>query len=295
MTPEDVLADLRDRRSRLPLLAARRGDPLDLAAALLPGIDEADIAGAARGVAADPARVALLADVHGAQGLERVRRLAFVAALAHTARFLDDPTPWRDLVDDAHHDLLGRPHAWRDLSPAALSMELVLELPDSSPARQLLHLAARAALDAPPREALDRTLRIVTRARLAARVQRWKAWLEARAASIAPPLRDALDALVTGAVPMAAADGPPDALARVVVGEALGGEVTLAVGPTGLLLEWDGDSPPPDDARLGDRSLEPSPLSLAARAWSLDLPPSEALVVELAGPGGRARIAWGQA
>ena len=295
MTPEDVLADLRDRRSRLPLLAARRGDPLDLAAALLPGAEEGDVAGAARGVAADPARVGLLADVHGAQGLERVRRLAFVAALAHTARFLDDPTPWRDLVDDVHHDLLGRPHAWRDLSPAALSMELVLELPDSSPARQLLHLAARAALDAPPREALDRTARIVGRARLAARVQRWKAWLETRAASIAPPLRDALDALVSGAVPMAAGDGPPDALARVVLGEALGGEITLAVCPAGLLIEWDGDGVAPDEARLGDRGLDPSPRSLAVRAWSLDVPPTEALVVVLSGASGRARVAWGQA
>lgn len=293
MTPEDVLTDLRERRLRLPALAQGRGDPLDLAATLLPEVDPDVAAAAARGVALDPVRVELLATLQGVQGLERVRRLAFLAALAHTAQHLADPTPWRDLVDQAHHDLLGRPHAWRDLSPAALSMELVLELPDTSTARHLLHLAARAALDAPPQEALDRTERIVLRARRAARVQRWKTWLEQRVASVAPPLRDALEAIAAGTVPMAASEGPPDALARVVVGVAFGGEVSVAVAPSGVVLEWDGEGTGPEVALVEGRALAASTESLAPRAWAFDVPPTEGLQLSLVAGARSEQLTWG--
>lgn len=293
MTPEDVLADLNERVSRLARLATGQGDPLDLVAALLPTVPEASAASAARGVATQAARVVELADVHGADGLERARRLGFVAALAATARHLDRPGAWLDLVDDAHHDVLGRPHAWRDLSTTALSLELVLELPEASPARALLHLVARAALDAAPPEALARADHLLRRARTRARVARWKTWLDGHAPSVAPGLAPALDAVASASLPMAASDGPPDALARVVLGAAYGGEVTLAVSPGGAVLEWDGDGEAPEAALVDGRALEPSEASLACCAWALDVPPEGPLRVELRGSTGKTHLDWG--
>lgn len=288
---DDLLADLEARRPGLGALAEGSGQPLDFAAALLPDADEAVVTSAARHLAAtlDPTALATPATADVA---DRAATMAVVLAMAKHARLLDDPQPWRDAVEDTLHDVLARPHAWRDLSAWAVAMTEVADLSERRKAGQLLHLVARAALDATTDTERARARDLLVAMRRKARLARWTAWTRRLGEQLSAPISEALDLVADGDLAMAASDGSPDVLARVVLGEALDGEVTLAVAPSGVVLEWDGDGTPPDAATLGDTPLAPVPTaSVAARAWAWDVPPDDDATLTLARGDQRATIA----
>lgn len=291
MSPDEILADLAACRPGLTLLAQARGDAADLRAALHPDTPTGEARAAARALVRKPPGDQL--DVDGAEGERRTQVLAAAVALAALMEHVEGARAWRDALEDLHHDLLARPQAYRDLSAWALTLSEVAELPDKGLAPVMLMLAARAALDAPSTELLDRTRDIVARGRRASRAQRWAAWLQGVADAATAPLRDALGLLETGAVPMAASDGTPAALARVALGEALGGEVSLAVTHTGLVVEWEGDGAPPDAVHLDGHALPEAPhATLATRTWAVQATPAHTLELVFAGPSGEAAVQW---
>jgi hypothetical protein len=106
-------------------------------------------------------------------------------------------------------------------------------------------------------------------------------------------LRDAVEHLEHNTLPLSAADGAPDALARQRLGRALDGDVSLAVLPGGVVLEWDGPGEAPTSASAVGHALAPAPqASLAARAWSIPAPTGPALEVTLARDRHEATIRW---
>lgn len=280
MTTEEALAFLAARHEGLQRLAeGDDSDPLALAAALLPATPpstlEAALATVTRSGRTDLIRLQ--------DATDRPERLAFAAAVARHVSLLDSPHPWTDALDDVRYDCSARPHAYRDLSGLALALAEALDLPETSDGGRLLFRIATAALDAAPPEQLADARAQLLAMRRSARLQRWRSWFTERAGSPGRVLRDAIDELEAGEVRLAAADGAPPALARMFLGHAVGGEVTLAVAPQGVVLEWDGDGPPPDEARLGSRTLERSTdASTAAAAWVLRTPPAGGLAITLA-------------
>ncbi|MCB9664547.1 MAG: hypothetical protein H6732_10550 [Alphaproteobacteria bacterium] len=287
MTTDEVLAFLAARAEGFAALA--RGDDGDLlafAAALVPGTDPEAIVAALATVTRSGRT-----DLVRLEGTDdRPERLAFATAVARHASLLDSPQPWTDALDDVRYDCAARPHAYRDLSPMALALAEALDLPETSDGGRLLFRLATAALDAAPPEQLADARTQILALRRTARLQRWRSWLTAWAGTPGRALRDAIDALEAGEVPLAASDGPPPALARLFLGEALAGEVTLAVAPGGVVVEWDGEGPPPDEATLGRTPLDAAAeASSAPGAWMLRAPPAGSLRLTLA-RGGEAAV-----
>ena len=271
MKPDTMLSLLRSYEPALDALAQGKGDPMALCATLLPDIAVERVRAAADGILphTDPA----LTDLSLASAELRVPRFTFVTALARLAdRGLLDPA-WCDRVDDVLYDVLGRPRIYRDLSDAALSLLEGLDLAEGSISGRLCARTARAALDAPSPESLVWAKSQVRAARRADRVAAWTGWIADRTDALLQPLREALDTLAQAGAPLAASDGAPDAMARVVVGEALNGEVSVAISAHGILLEWDGDGDPPESCLQGHNLLDAVPEgSLAAAAWMLPAP-----------------------
>lgn len=179
--------------------------------------------------------------------------------------------PWRERLRDTQWDARGRPASYRDLSEHAVVLQTALDLPDSHPAGAVLHAIASAAVLAPPAETLERALQVIQRARRRDLFQCWQGWAEAHNVV---PLHRAAGEAAAGSVRLAAADEAPEAIERIVVGEAFGGQCTIAVLPSGLHLEWTGDGEPPRVATQDGDTLDPVPdaLTSAERAWSLHAP-----------------------
>lgn len=207
------------------------------------------------------------------QAPDPLQALALLTALASR----DDLGPaWADRVDDAIADAQGRPDAWRHLSEHALLLEEALE--PGGRAAELLAAVREAALVAPTPDALAAATAVVRRARRASWLASWRAWAQEHAATFGRALDDALGRLETAPLAAAAADDP--ALVRTLLAEAADGEVTLALLPGGLRLEWTGDGPLPDAALDGNR-LPDAPPGEAERAWHLADPPPAGAVLTL--------------
>jgi hypothetical protein len=193
------------------------------------------------------------------------------------------PDDWAaDLVAGIHADIVGRPRVWADLAVAATVLR-VLEPPD----QVLLGAVQDCRAWQPAASELGAARATVMRLRRQSWIASWahaaKAWLA--------PLGDALVALQGDAVPMAAADAAPDALARVRLAELEDGELSVAVLPDGVVLEWVGDARP-TDAALGDTPLAATHPGLADCAWSLEAPPAAGTPLRLTFAGGERELSW---
>ncbi len=179
---------------------------------------------------------------------------------------------WQARVHDALSDARGRPGAWRHLSEHAVVLSEVVE-PDPS-TDELLRAVSDAALDAPAPAVSETARAWVATTRRMAGLAAWSSWLESQANTAWDAITGGLDALGRGAVPLAASSGAADALARKVLTSSAEDEVSLAVTPRGLVLEWTGDSEAPGGAMLGDLALPTADDdSLADRAWLVEAPP----------------------
>jgi hypothetical protein len=255
------------RRPGVDALAAGQGDPLDLAAACLPDVPAALARAAAREVDARVAPSFADPDAHPDAG---PLRLAVAATLAELLPDAGSTRRWADHARGLIADAESRPTRWRALSEDALALSAALTLDGRGAA--LLDAVANAALHVVPPAALHAAQELVAAAARRARLEDARRWLRLVPPAARPSFDRAFDQLAQRAVPMAAAAEAPAALARVVLGHALDGEVTLAVLPTGLAVEWDGDGAPPDTLHVDDRAARPLPAgaSLAKRGWWLD-------------------------
>ncbi len=255
------------RRPGVDALAAGHGDPLDLAAACLPDVPTQLARAAARTV---DARVDTPFADPQANDDAPAMRLAVAATLAELLPDAGSTRRWADQARGLIADAESRPRVWRDLSEDAIALSSSLNLEGRGAA--LLDAVANAALHVVPPGAIHAAQELVAAAARRARLEDARRWLRLVPQASRPSFDRAFDQLAQRAVPMAAAAEAPAALARVILGHAFDGEVTLAVLPNGLVVEWDGDSAPPDTLHVDDRLAKPLPdgASLAARGWWLD-------------------------
>jgi hypothetical protein len=201
--------------------------------------------------------------------------------------------PWNARITDALFDAQARPEAYRDLSAHALDLLHALDVADHSLAGQLLGEVSAAALFATNREDQARATWTIQRAHRRDTLRAWNDWA---ASHNVTKLRPALQRAVAGDVALAAADSAPDALARLSLGEAMNGDVTLAIMPDSVLLEWTGDdgATPPSLATLGAATLAQAPThaSLADAAWYAALPTHRELRVTLTRGADIERLSW---
>jgi hypothetical protein len=199
--------------------------------------------------------------------------------------------PWRDRLRDTLWDARARPGAFRDLSEHAVVLQTALDLPDSHPAGAVLQAISSAAVLAPPPETQARAREVILRARRRDLLNAWHAWTET---SHLGPLHDALTAVREGEVPAAADDGPPDAVARALIGEAFGGELAVAVMPDTVLVTWTGEGEPPDavwQGAVGLTPVEPAG-SIAWRVWRAAPPETKVLDFVVARGDQQIRLPW---
>lgn len=189
------------------------------------------------------------------------------------------PSWAEEAVAGATMDAEGRANAWAPLAETALVLQEAMDV--DSP-------LLRVVQDAPSRRIPEEELAAARRGLAAMRRRLWRSrWLESLQSTVAGwarPLHDALASLEGDALPMAAAAGPQSVLARALVAEIGDGEVTLAVLPTGMVLEWTGDGAPPDEIRHQGVSLAlDERRSVADRVWLLPEPPEGTLEVFVQG------------
>jgi hypothetical protein len=199
--------------------------------------------------------------------------------------------PWRSRGEDVCFDALARPEVYRHLSASAQCWQQALDLLDDHPAASLLDAIGTAAVRDPGPEVRHRTQGVIAKARRRATARAWTVWTSERAQ---PELHEALQLVETGELAMAASDGAPDALARVVLGPLFDGEVTLSVSPSGVLVEWTGDGPGPESMLLARTPLEPArpEASLADLAWLAVAPPDGPLELTAIRGDTRAQLSW---
>lgn len=268
MTQDDPIhAALRARRPGVTALAHGGGDPLDLAAARLPDVPIAEARAAAMTVDGliDPP----FADPH-AHPDHAALRLAVAATMADLTPARGATRRWADLADGLRADAECRPRVWAALSEDAVALAASLGL-EGRGARLVDAVAHAVLVQLPPAVIAAAQAGVVAAARQA-RLADARTWLRLLPAASRAPLDHAIDLVEARALPMAADDGTSPVVERVVVGTACDGEVCLAVSPEGLMVEWEGDGPPPDTLHIASRTAEqlPASASPARRAWRLD-------------------------